>query len=317
MCMKRKVRKKKPWRSSDTGLTLLTLPTLLWYILFCYLPMFGIIIAFKRYRPVPGKGFIYSLFFGSPWVGLENFRFLFLSPQMPQIIRNTLLYNIAFIVIDTVLPVALAILLSYLYSNRLRGLTQTASMLPHFLSWVIVSYFLFAFLATDKGLLNHLLQSAGADPVKWYQEPAAWPFILVITHTWKAFGYGLVMYAAYLTAINPTLYDSALIDGATVSQQIRYITIPHLRPIIIVLLILNLGNILNTDFGLFYLATRNSGPILSTTQTIDVFIYKALMEQTNYGYSAAASLMQNGIGCILLLGANFITKKLNPEEGLI
>lgn len=309
--------KKKRWKKSDSGLTLLSLPTLIWYIAFCYLPMFGIVIAFKQYRLIPGKGFIYSLFAGSKWTGLTNFRFLFLNPQMSVIVRNTLLYNIIFLIIDTALPVALAILLSYLHSKRLQGLTQTASMLPHFLSWVIVSYFLFAFLSTDRGLLNNLIAGAGGEVVKWYQEPGAWPVILVITHTWKAYGYALVMYTAYLTAIDPKLYDSAIVDGATVFQRVRFITIPQLRPVIIVLLLLNLGHILNTDFGLFYQVTRNSGSILSATQTIDVYIYKALMEQANYGYSAAASLLQNGIGCILLLGANFITKKLNPEEGIL
>lgn len=315
--MRTKHPKKKKWRRSDTGLTILTLPSLLWYFLFCYLPLFGIVIAFKQYRPVPGKGFLYSLFAGSQWVGLENFKFLFLNPQMTLVLRNTLLYNIIFLFIDTLLPVALAILLSYLYSGRLRGLTQTASMLPHFLSWVIVSYLLFAFLSTDKGLLNHFLQSLGADPVRWYQEPGVWPGILLFTHTWKAYGYAMVMYGAYLGAIDPVLYDSAMVDGATVLQQIRYITLPLIRPVIVVLLILNLGHILSTDFGLFYLATRNSGSILSTTETIDVYIYKALMEQANYGFSAAASLLQNGIGCLLLLLTNFVVKKINPEEGLL
>ena len=309
--------KKRHWSRSDTGLTILSLPTIIWYIAFCYLPMFGIVIAFKQYRLIPGKGFIYSLFAGSSWSGLENFRFLFLNPQLSSIIRNTLVYNIIFLIIDTALPVALAILISYLHSKRLQAFSQASSMLPHFISWVIVSYFLFAFLSTDKGLLNNLITNHGGEAVKWYQEPAVWPFILIITHTWKAYGYALVMYTAYLTAIDPSLYDSALVDGASIPQQVRYITIPQLRPIIIMLLILNLGHILNTDFGLFYQATRNSGALLETTQTIDVYIYKALMEQTNYGFSAAASLLQNGIGCILLLTANFITRKINPEEGIL
>lgn len=307
----------KKWRKSDTGLVLLTLPALLWYMLFCYLPMFGIVIAFKQYRPVPGRGFVYSLFAGSKWIGLENFRFLFLNPQLSLVLRNTLLYNIIFLIIDTALPVILAILISYLYSARLRVAAQTVSMLPHFLSWVIISYLLFAFLSTDKGLLNGLLIRLGADPVKWYQEPAVWPVILIVTHIWTTYGYAMVMYSAYLTAIDPVLYDSALMDGATVLKQIRYITIPLLRPVIVVLLLLNLGGILSTDFGLFYLATRNSGAILSTTQTIDVYIYKALMEQTNYGFSAAASLLQNGLGCLLLLAANFTVKRIDPEAGLL
>lgn len=304
-------------KSRDAGLILLSLPTLMWYLAFCYLPMFGIVIAFKQYRLIPGKGFIYSLFMGGKWIGLENFRFLFLNPQMSMVVRNTLCYNILFLIIDTLLPVALAILLSFLYSEQHKGMFQTVSMLPHFLSWVIVSYLAFAFLSTDRGLLNGLLAGSGRAAVRWYQEPAVWPFILVITHTWKAYGYALVMYSAYLNAIDPSLYDSALVDGASVWQRVRFITLPLLRPIIIVLLLLNLGHILNTDFGLFYQVTRNSGSILSATETIDVYTYKALLEQTNYGYSAAASLLQNAIGCFLLLASNYIVRKIEPEEGIL
>lgn len=304
-------------RAGHRGLIALSIPTLLWYIAFCYLPMFGIVIAFKRYRPVPGKNFIYNLFAASPWVGGQNFRFLFLNPQMLSVIRNTLAYNLAFFVLDTILPVALAILLSYLYSSKLRNFAQTTMMLPHFMSWVVVSYFLYAFLSTDRGIINNIIISGGQEAVRWYQEPSAWPVILMITHTWKAYGYATVMHTAYIMSIDPTLYDSAMIDGASVRQVIVNITLPLLRPIILVLLILNLGGILNTDFGLFYQATRNSGSILSVTETIDIYVYKALMEQANYGYSAAASLLQNGIGCLFLLAANLIIKKIAPEEGVL
>ena len=214
-------------KSRDAGLILLSLPTLMWYLAFCYLPMFGIVIAFKQYRLIPGKGFIYSLFMGGKWIGLENFRFLFLNPQMSMVVRNTLCYNILFLIIDTLLPVALAILLSFLYSEQHKGMFQTVSMLPHFLSWVIVSYLAFAFLSTDRGLLNGLLAGSGRAAVRWYQEPAVWPFVLVITHTWKAYGYALVMYSAYLNAIDPSLYDSALVDGASVWQRVRFITLPQ------------------------------------------------------------------------------------------
>ncbi|WP_026657158.1 ABC transporter permease subunit [Butyrivibrio sp. AC2005] len=310
-------RKRSQRKGKNSGLLLLSLPTLIWYLVFCYLPMFGIVIAFKRYKPVPGKGFIYSLFQKSPCVGFDNFKFLFLNPQMLLTVRNTLAYNLTFLVIDTVLPVALAILLSYLYSKKLSMAVQTAAMLPHFLSWVVVSYFLYTFLSTDRGLFNNILINTGNDPVRWYQNPGVWPVILIITHTWKAYGYALVMYMAYITAIDQELYDSAIVDGADVFQMINHITLPMLRPIILVLLILNLGNILNTDFGLFYQATRNSGSILSSTQTIDVYIYKALMENANYGYSAAASLIQNTVGCFLLIVANYAAKKINPEEGIL
>jgi len=301
---------------SSLGLIALSLPTIAWYIAFCYLPLFGIVIAFKRYKQVPGRNFIYNLFVASPWVGLENFRFLFINPQIKSVVRNTLAYNLTFLIIDTVLPIALAIMLSYMYSDRLKGITQSVAMLPHFMSWVVVSMFLFAFLSTDKGLFNNALIELGKEPVRWYQEPAVWPIILVVTHTWKAYGYALVMYMANIASINSGLYESAMVDGAGAWQMVLKITLPLIRPIVIVILLLNLGGIFNTDFGLFFHATRNSGSIISTTQTIDVYTYKALMEQANYGYSAAASLMQNVIGCIFLLIANMLIKKVDPEEGV-
>ena len=311
------MKKGKPLRYKDRSLILLALPTLLWYLAFCYLPMFGIIIAFKRYRLIPGKGFLYSLFIGSDWVGLENFRFLFINPQMRTAVCNTLLYNLCFLVLGTVLPVTLAIALSYLHSERLRQLSQTASMLPHFLSWIIVSYFAFSFLSADKGLLNTIFTSLGLSPVRWYQTPDAWPWILILIHSWKGFGYSMVLYFSYVNSIDPTLYDSAAIDGASVWQMIRYITLPQLKSVITVLVLLNLGHILSTDFGLFYQVTRDSGSILSATETIDVYVYKALMDQSNYGFSAAASLLQNGIGCLLLLSANQLIRRLDSEGGIL
>ena len=303
-------------RHSDRSLILLSLPTLLWYLCFCYLPMFGIVMAFKKYRLVPGKGFLYSLFAGSKWVGTDNFRYLFMNPQMGQIIRNTVLYNLLFLVLGLVLPVLLAIALSYLKSGRLRSAAQTASMLPHFLSWMIVSYFVFAFLSTDKGLLNSVLKHFGLKPVSWYQEPGAWPWLLTLTHEWKSFGYAMVLYYSYVIAIDQSLYDSAAIDGAGTAKMIRYITLPQLKGVIVMMGLLSLGGIFTSDFGLFYQVPRDSGAIMSVTQTVDVFIYKALMEQANYGFSAAGSLMQNGIGCALLLLANYAVRRMDSEVGL-
>jgi putative aldouronate transport system permease protein len=236
---------------------------------------------------------------------------------MTGIVRNTLLYNLAFLVIGTILPVTLAVCMSYMRSERLRTASQTASLLPHFLSWTIVSYFVFAFLSSDKGLLNQVLSVLGMEGVRWYQEASCWPVILILTNTWKTFGYSMVLYYAYITSVDPVLYESALVDGAGVGHIIRYIILPHLKSIILVLLLLNLGGILSTDFGLFFQVTRNSGSILSTTETIDIYIYKALIERSNYGFSAAASLIQNGIGCMLLLGAHWLTSKIDEEGGLL
>ena len=314
--MRKREHVKKKLRHSDRSLILLSLPTVLWYICFCYLPLFGVVMAFKKYRLVPGKGFLYSLFAGSKWVGLDNFRYLFMNPQMGTAVRNTVLYNLVFLALDLALPVALAIALSYLRSGRARSAVQTASMLPHFLSWMIVSYFAFAFLSTDRGLLNSVARIFGRPAVSWYQAPEAWPWLLTSIHVWKSFGYAMVLYYSYVIGIDQSLYESAAIDGAGTLGMIRYITLPQLKGVVVTMGLLSLGVIFNSDFGLFYQVPRNSGAILSATETVDVYIYRALMDQANYGFSAAGSLLQNGIGCALLLLANFVVRRLDREVGL-
>lgn len=206
--------KRRRFRLDDLELSLLSLPTVLWFIAFCYVPMFGIVFAFKNYKYRPGKGFLYSLFVSSRWVGLKNFEFLFRSPDIRNIFRNTIGYNIAFICIGVTLPVALAIMMTHLHSRKLAKVCQTAVFLPHFLSWVVVSYFVYAFLSTDKGLINAMLASMGMKRVMWYQESAYWPGLLIFINTWKTFGYSMVVYMATITGIDQTLYESAVIDGA-------------------------------------------------------------------------------------------------------
>lgn len=297
--------------------TLLCLPTIIWYVAFCYLPIFGVVLAFKRYQLVPGRNFFYSLFSGSKWVGLSNFRFLMLNPQMMRVVRNTLLYNVVFLILGVVVPVTIAVILSYLHSGLVRSIVQICMLLPHFMSWVIVSYFVYAFLSADRGMINAVFEYFGMQSVNFYLKPAVWPFILVLVQLWKTSGYSMLIYYAAICAIDSDLFDCAAIDGATVSQVIRYVILPQLKPMVVVLMLLNLGHILSTDFGLFYQVTRNAGSILSTTETIDVFVYKALMEQSNYGFSSAASLIQNGIGCILLIITNRMVKAISPEGGAI
>ena len=306
----------KNTRKKNISCVILSLPTLVWYLVFCYLPIFGILLAFKRYRLVPGKRFFYSLF-ASEWVGFENFRFLFLNPQMGRVVRNTLCYNLVFLILGTVIPITLAVILSALYSEKIRSVVQMTALLPHFISWIIVSYFVFAFLSSDRGIINAYLSDLGAGSVNFYQKPEVWPFILIFVQLWKSAGYTMILYYSYLISIDRELYDSALVDGANNLQLIRYVILPMLRPMIVVLVLLNLGHILSTDFGLFYQVTRNSGSILSVTETIDVYVYKALMVQSNFGYSAAASLVQNGIGAMLLLLANFGIRKTDPERGIL
>ncbi|MBE5773072.1 MAG: sugar ABC transporter permease [Clostridiales bacterium] len=310
------VRKKKRFDWDDFELTLLSLPTVAWFIAFCYIPLFGIVFAFKNYKYKPGKGFIYSLFVSSKWVGLKNFEFLFRSPDLKNIFRNTLSYNIVFIIIGVTVPVALAIIISELYSRKLAKICQTAVFLPHFLSWVVVSYFVYAFLSTDKGLVNSILTSLGLERVMWYQDTRPWPFLLVFINTWKTFGYSMVVYMASITGIDQSLYESAVIDGATKWQQVKGITLPLLAPVISIMFIMNVGHIFSTDFGLFFQVTRDSNSLINVTQTLDVYVYKALMQSNNYNYSSAASLLQSVLGCILLLITNKVVKKIDPNSGI-
>ncbi|MDD4368275.1 MAG: ABC transporter permease subunit [Oscillospiraceae bacterium] len=308
-------RKKKLFTRDDGELTLLSLPTIIWFVLFSYLPMFGIVIAFKNYRMIPGEGFLSSLI-QSDWVGFKNFRFMFLTADAWIMVRNTLLYNFAFIVIEMFLPVTLAILMSQLISDRLRKISQTAMFLPHFLSWVVVAYFVFSFLSYDKGIANQILISLGTEPVNWYAEGKYWPYILVFLNTWKTVGYSMVIYLASIAGIDHSFYEAAVIDGATKWQQARSVTLPQLKPVIVILLILAMGRIFNSDFGLFYQATRASGQITDYRQTIDTYVYTALMKLNNIGFSSAASALQSVVGCVMITLANFVVRKIDPDSSL-
>lgn len=304
----------------DLQLFFLSLPTTLWYLLFCYLPMFGILIAFKKYKVAPGKGFLWSLVNNSPWCGLDNFKFLFSSNAKTTfaMFRNTICYNIVFIVLNIVIPVALAILISHLYSKRLAKVCQTAIFLPHFLSWVVVGYFVYAFLATNEGLVNNVLIGMGLSPVKWYQKEAInyWPFFLTLLNVWKCMGYNMIVYMASINGIDGTLYEAATIDGANKHQQTMYITLPLLKPVIIIMFIMAVGRIFNSDFGLFYKTTRNSASIYNAFVTLDVYVYNSLFKSTipTYGYASAAAFIQSVLGCLTLLAANAIVSRVDKEN---
>jgi len=315
-------RKKKRFTLDDVQLFFLSLPTVIWYLLFCYLPMFGLIIAFKQYKVAPGKGFLWSLFNNSKWSGLENFRFLFSNNKATTInmFRNTIGYNIIFIILGVALPVTLAIMISHLHSQKVAKVTQTAMFLPHFLSWVVVGYFVYAFLATDNGLVNRTLQKLGLSTVKWYQKDAIgyWPVFLVFLHVWKTIGYSMVVYLSSIKGIDESLYEAAMIDGATKWQQTKYITLPMLKTIMIIMFIMAVGKIFNSDFGLFYRTTRNSNSLTSIFLTLDVYVYNAMFNNKRpvYGYISAAGFLQSVLGCITMLVANGIVRKLDNESAL-
>ena len=319
------VKPKKGDNGGSTGssfdnveLFLLHLPTTIWYIVFCYAPIFGIIIAFKNFTVAPGRNFLYSLFINSPFTGLQNFRFLFNSSFFSTMIRNTLVYNIIFIILGVIIPVTLAIMINQLYSKRLAKVCQTMMFLPHFLSWVVIGYFVYAFLATDAGLFNRVFVALGVGEPKhdWYGDVPFWRWFLVFLNQWKGMGYGMVVYLASISGIDGELYEAALIDGASKWKQTRYITIPLLRPIMSIMLILAIGSIFRSDFGLFYQATRDSGRLTSLTETIDVHVFKALLVVPNINISSSTSLLQSICGCIMIVLSNVAVKRIDPEAGL-
>ena len=310
-------RKRSRWTRDDTELSILALPTTVWYVLFCYLPMFGLVLAFKNYKISAGKSFVYSLFH-SDWAGLENFSFFLKSNQFSMILRNTLLYNIVFIILGIVLPVALAIMINNIYSKRKSKTYQTMMFLPHFMSWVVVSYFVYAFLSPERGLMNSILQWMGKDPVRWYSEAKYWPYILVFMQVWKTLGYNMVVYLASITGIDTSLYEAAVLDGASKMQQARYITLPSLKPIIIMMFILSVGRIFSSDFGRFYQVTRGvPGSLTKVATTFDVYIFNALQTGVPLGRTAAASFFQAVVGCITILVANWIVRRVDRESALI
>lgn len=294
---------------------MLAVPTIVWYALFTYLPMFGIIIAFKRFRPLRNTGFVMSLL-RSEWVGIDNFRFLFATPDPAIMFRNTLLYNSVFIVLGILVPVTLAIMMSQLHSRPFAKVAQTIIFLPHFLSWVVVSYFVFSFLSVDRGFINRVLLSMGREELQWYLNPGPWPYILTFTNLWKGMGYGMVVYLAAIAGIDAGLYEAAVIDGASKLQQVWYVTLPMLKPVVMILFILSVGRIFSTDFGLFYQVPRDSGALVTVTQTIDVYVYKALMTVNNIGFSSAAAFLQSIFGFVTILTANAIVRRVDPESSL-
>lgn len=311
------IHKRKKWTTDDTELSILAVPTFVWYVLFAYIPMFGIIIAFKNYKISPGRSFLYNLLH-SQWVGFDNFQFFIKSNALKILLRNTIGYNIIFIILGILIPVTLAIMISMLYSKIKSKLYQTMMFFPHFMSWVVVSYFVYAFLSMDKGIFNSVLKYFGQDPVRWYSEPKYWPYILVYMNTWKTMGYGMVVYLACITGIDGSLYEAAVIDGATKWQQVRYITIPFLKQIVIMMFILNVGKIFYSDFGLFYVVTQQiPGSLNNVASTLDTYVFKAVKSSAPIGMTSAVSFVQSVACCTTILLANWIIGKIDEDYTII
>jgi len=286
------------------------LPVLALVILFEYVPMAGLVLAFKKYNV--GKGI-----FGSDWNGFKNFEFLFASTDTAVIIRNTLVYNLIFIVLGIAVSVTLAIILGEIYAKRCAKVFQTVYMMPYFLSWAAVAIFVEAYLSTTNGLLNNVIESlGGAANTNWYTKKEIWPPLLVFLYLWKTVGYSTVLYLASISGIPQEQYEAAVLDGATRFQQHRYITLPGLSMIICLMLINSMGNIFRSDFGLFYLVTQNNGSLYSVTQNLETYIYNGLNSIGNLGMTTAAGLFQSVVGFLTLVFANKIVALINPENSL-
>lgn len=276
-----------------------------------YFPMVGVIIAFKNYNFALGM-------FGSHWNGLRNFRYLFATQDAWIITRNTIGFNVLFIVLNTVVPVTLALLLNELRARMMKRIYQTSMLFPYFLSMVMVSYLVYAMLATTSGVMNKVvLPLFGLSPVSWYQEPKYWSFIIPIIYTWKYAGYTTVIYLASLAGINPEYYEAIACDGGGKWKQVRYVSLPFLQPLIIILAVLAVGRIFNSDFGLFYQVPLQSGALFPVTNVIDTYVYRALTQTNDIAMAAAAGFYQSVVGFVLVLVTNMIIRRVNPERALL
>nr|WP_305115733.1 ABC transporter permease subunit [uncultured Acetatifactor sp.] len=298
------------FKREDIPLYLMALPGVVILILFSYLPMGGLILAFKKYNVQKG-------IFGSPFNGLDNFKFLFATSDAFIITRNTVLYNIVFIIVNMVVAVVLSLMLSSLRSRKMAKTLQTIYMMPYFLSWAVVTIIVSAFLERSHGFVNSVLQTFGQEGlVDWYQKVSLWPPLLVFINAWKGVGYQAVMYLAVISGISSDYYEAAMLDGASRFQQAVYITIPHLRFIIAVSLIMAMGGIFRGDFGLFYTVTKDSGALLRVTNVIDTYIYRGLRNQVNLGMMTAAGLFQSVVGLVFVLISNRVVSKVDPDSAM-
>lgn len=279
--------------------------------LFCnnYLPMFGIIIAFKKVNWQKGL-------WASEWIGFDNFKFLFQSKETFAIIRNTVAYNIVFIVLGMVCAVAVAILLNEIKKKLHKSIYQSLILLPYLMSWVVVSYLAFAFLSAENGFINTFLQKLGLHSISWYQEAKYWPVILVLVNLWKSIGFSMIIYYSTIVGISQEYYEAAKLDGAGKWKQITNITLPLLKSTVITLFIMSVGSIMASDFGLFYQVPKNQGALYSATQTIDTYVYNALMKLGNTSMASAASVLQAVVGFILVMAANKIVRKYEKDSAL-
>ena len=298
--------KVKKW----TPVYLMMIPGALYLLINNYIPMFGLVIAFKQVDFQKG-------ILASPWIGFQNFQFLFQTKDAFVITRNTLLYNIAFIFLNTFIGILFAIFICDITWKTGKKIYQSAILFPYLMSWVIVGYIIYAIFSMQYGIVNKsILPALGMDPLMWYNDPKYWPAILIITNTWKGIGYGCLIYISSINGIEASYFEAAELDGANKFQQIWNITMPEILPSVITLTLLSIGRIFYSDFGLFYQVPRDSGLLYSTTNTIDTYVYRGLMKLGNVGMSSAAGFYQSVVGFILVLFSNWVVRRISPDNAL-
>lgn len=290
-------------------LLLMLLPALVHVLIFKYLPMFGTLIAFKDFKYSKG-------FFKSEWVGFDNFKFLFQSQDAWIITRNTVCYSLTFILLGMVLAIGIAIAFDLLGRSKVNRINQVMVIFPHFISWMIVTYFVSALLDADKGILNGLITLFGGERIIWYSETKYWPFIIILLNFWKTLGFSSIIYYSNIKGFSADCYEAAQIDGASWWQQVVSITLPLLKPTAIILLIMNIGSVFYSDFGLFYLVPKNSGALYPVTSTIDTYVYNGLTGGGNIGATTATGLYQSTVGFILVITTNAIIKRISSENAM-
>lgn len=301
--------KKRKELVQTSSLLIIALPGIAYLLINSYLPMFGIFLAFKDYNYVDG-------IFKSPWNGLKNFEYLFKHDAF-LIIKNTILYNLTFIILGTIVAIFVAVLMNELGEKLRLKFFQSTLLLPNLFSWVVIGFVGFAFLNSDTGFINNtIIEWFGGDKISWYASPEYWPFILTFVYLWKMVGFSSIIYMASIAGIDKSVYEAAQIDGANKWAQIVKITLPLLKPTIVILTLMAVGRIFYSDFGLFYQVPMNSGAIFDTTQTIDTYVYRGLMELNDIGMSAAASLYQSVVGFVLVVTVNGIVRKFDSENAL-
>lgn len=290
-------------------LLMMLIPAFLYFFIFSYLPMSGAIVAFKSYNFREG-------IFGSPWVGFSNFEYFFKSGQAWTVTRNTILYNVGFIVVNTVLQMGLAIFISEIGGKYFKKVTQTAMFLPYFISWVVVGMIAYNFLNVDYGTVNTILNKLGMESINFYGTKWVWPIIITAFCAWKNVGYGTVLYLAAIMGIDQEIYEAAQIDGANIFQRIFKVTIPCLVPTLIILTLLSIGNIFRGDFQMFYQLVGNNGPLFPITDVIDTFTFRSLIQSGEVGMSAAAGLYQSIFCFITIIITNKIVKSYDKDYSL-